>query len=205
MDLFNLSVNRSLGLNHQFNRTLIIFMIDAEQVITQTKKWVTEVVVGCNFCPFAAKPVRRGSIHYQVEPAADEQSCLDALLRECHRLDEQPAIETTLLIFPDAYPGFDDYLDLVALAEDLLAAQGYEGIYQVAGFHPDYRFAEAPADDPANYTNRSLYPMLHLIREEGIDQALAHYTDPEGIADRNIDFAREKGLVYLKMLRDNCL
>jgi len=180
-------------------------MNNAEQVITQTRKWVADVVVGCNFCPFARVPVKRGTIHYQVEDAADAPSCLSALRVELQRLDETPAIETTLLIFPEAYPDFEDYLDLVAMAEDLLAAQGYEGVYQVAGFHPDYRFAEAPADDPANYTNRSLYPMLHLIREEGIDQALAHYTDPEGIADRNIDFAREKGLVYLKMLRDNCL
>ena len=180
-------------------------MMDTDElVITQTRKWVTDVVVGCNFCPFAAKPVKRGTIHYQVDQARDEAACLAALLTECRRLDENPAIENTLLIFPDAYPDFDDYLELVALAEDLLASEDYEGTYQVAGFHPDYRFADAPDDDPANYTNRSLYPMLHLIREEGLEQALANYPDPDGIPDRNIAFARDKGLVYLKMLRDGC-
>jgi hypothetical protein len=176
-----------------------------EQIIAQTRKWVTVVVVGCNFCPFAATPVKRDLIHYQVDHSSEPAACLTALLAEFRRLDEQPAIESTLLIFPDAYPQFADYLDLVAMAEDLLAAEGYEGTYQVAGFHPDYCFAEAPADDPANYTNRSIYPMLHLIREEGLEQVLAHYKDPDGIPDRNIAFAREKGLTYLKMLRDGWL
>ncbi|WP_295391735.1 DUF1415 domain-containing protein [uncultured Thiodictyon sp.] len=176
-----------------------------EQVITQTRKWVVDVVVGCNFCPFAATPVKRDTIHYQVDRATDLEGCLTALLAEWHRLDAHPEIENTLLIFPDAYPEFTDYLDLVAMAEDLLAAEDYEGTYQVAGFHPDYCFGDAPPDDPANYTNRSIYPMLHLIREEGLEEVLAHYKDPDGIPDRNIAFAREKGLAYLKMLRAACL
>jgi len=129
------------------------------------------VVVGCNFCPFAAREVKAGSIHYQVEDATELSYSLQAFLQECTRLDEEEAIETTLLIFPDAFQRFEDYLDLVALAEKLLKKSGYEGVYQVASFHPLYRFAKTAADDPENYTNRSIYPMLHLLREERIEKS----------------------------------
>jgi hypothetical protein len=174
-------------------------------VIEQTKKWITSVVVGCNFCPFAAREVKRNSIHYQVETSRDLNVCLQAFLQECIRLDNEEAIETTLLIFPNTFPTFDAYLDLLSLAERALKKKEYEGIYQVAGFHPLYRFADTRDNDAANYTNRSIYPMLHLLREEKIEQALQHYPDPEQIPERNIQFAREKGQAYMKMLRDSCL
>jgi uncharacterized protein len=179
-------------------------MVTSEQIVSQTQKWISDVVIGCNFCPFAARELKRGTIHYQVETSALPEACLEAFLLECRRLDEDPAIETTLLIFPNAYMDFDEYLNLVEMAEQLLETADYAGVYQVAGFHPDYRFADAPADDPANYTNRSLYPMLHLLREESMDQALAKYLDPESIPERNVAFARNKGLVYMKTLRDAC-
>ncbi|WP_315817906.1 DUF1415 family protein [Paraflavitalea speifideaquila] len=91
-----------------------------EQIIEQTRKWITEVVIACNFCPFAAREVKRNSIHYQVELASNIELGLTALLQECKRLDEQPDIETILLIFPDAFQSFDQYLDLVGLGEKLL-------------------------------------------------------------------------------------
>jgi hypothetical protein len=94
---------------------------------------------------------------------------------------------------------------LVSTAEALLIESDYEGIYQVASFHPDYQFAGTLMADAANYTNRSIFPMLHLLRESSVDKALEHYADPEGIPDRNIDFAREKGPAYMKMLRDACM
>jgi hypothetical protein len=112
-------------------------------------------------------------------------------------------IETSFLIFPRAFSKFDDYLYLLSLAESFLKKKGYEGVYQVASFHPLYLFAGSDENDPANYTNRSIYPMLHLLREESIDKALENYNDPENIPERNINFAREKGLVYMKMLRDS--
>jgi hypothetical protein len=94
---------------------------------------------------------------------------------------------------------------LVNLAEKLLFDKGYEGVYQVASFHPLYQFEGAQLDDAANYTNRSAYPMLHLLREISIDKALENFKSPENIPDSNINFAREKGLVYMKLLRDSCL
>ena len=179
-------------------------MDTAEQVISQTKKWVTDVVAGCNFCPFVAKEIKNNSIHYQVETAVDLATSLQAFLTECRRLDDT-RIETTLLIFCNGFAKFDDYLDLLALSEKLLKKENYEGIYQVASFHPLYLFAGSPPDDPANYTNRSVYPMLHLLREERIEQALAHYPHPEKIPGKNMAFARNKGIDYMRALFDNCM
>lgn len=176
-----------------------------EQIINQTKKWITDVVVGCNFCPFAARELKMNTVFYTVENSNKTDECLYSFMHECVRLDEDEKIETGFIIFPNAFKKFNDYLDLVSLAEKLLKKQKYEGVYQVAGFHPEYKFANSPANDAANYTNRSPFPMLHLLREERIEQALEHYPNPEKIPERNINFAREKGIEYMKMLRDACL
>ncbi len=180
-------------------------MDTSAQIIFQTKKWITDVVVGCNFCPFASRVIKQNNVHYQVEPEISQTVCLESFLRECFRLDNDERIETTLVIYPNAFKSFEEYLDLVDIAEKLLIKKGYEGVYQVAGFHPLYRFAGSTDDDAANYTNRSVYPMLHLLRENSIDKALKKYSEPEKIPDRNINFARKKGLLYMKMLRDACL
>jgi uncharacterized protein len=184
---------------------MITLMETPEQIIARTKKWITDVVVGCNFCPFAAKELRQNTIHYQVELATDAETCLETFLSECRRLDEDETIETSLLILPHAFADFHEYLELVAVAEQLIEAEDYEGVYQVASFHPDYCFAGAPEDDAANYTNRSIYPMLHLLREARVEEALEKYPDPEGIPDRNIAFAQAKGLAYMRLLREQCM
>jgi uncharacterized protein len=175
-------------------------MLSAAQVTEQTKKWITSVVVGCNFCPFAAGVMKKQTVHYEVLFSSFLNESMDALLHELQRLDEDENIETSFLIFPNAFAAFEDYLDMLSLAEQLLLQNGYEGIYQVASFHPLYQFAGSQQDDAANYTNRSPYPMLHLLREESIDRALESYKDPEAIPERNIRFAEEKGLVYMRML-----
>lgn len=176
-----------------------------EQVIERTKKWITNVVIGCNFCPFAAREVKQNTIHFQVENRTGIKACLHSFEAECVRLDNEANIETTLLIFPKAFLRFRDYLGLVTLAENLIKNKGYKGIYQVATFHPDYAFAGSPINDAANYTNRSIYPMLHLLREASIENALKRYSNSEDIPKHNISFARDKGTAYMKMLRDSCM
>lgn len=179
--------------------------MDQEKIIEQTKKWIVDVVVGCNFCPFAAREVNDNTIHYEVSAATMVKDCLETLLMECRRLDVNAKIETTIIILPAGFQKFGDYLDLIALGEKLFKQEKYEGVYQLASFHPDYKFSGAPANDAANYTNRSPYPMLHILREESIEKALANFPNPDSIPDRNVDFARKKGLAYMKMLRDSCL
>ena len=111
-------------------------MVTSQEIIEQTKKWINDVVVGCNFCPFAASAVKQQTIHYQVETGATLNVCLEAVLQEAIRLNNETNIETTLLIFPNAFQLFNDYLDLVSLSEKLLKQKRYEGIYQLASFHP---------------------------------------------------------------------
>ncbi|MHA4807248.1 DUF1415 domain-containing protein [Flavitalea flava] len=180
-------------------------MDTTDKVIEQTRTWIDTVVVGCNFCPFAAREVKQRTIYYQVEPAIDKKTCLESFMKECLRLDREESIETSFLILTNGFQQFDDYLDLVSLAEELLKKSGYEGVYQVASFHPLYRFGGAKANDAANYTNRSIYPMLHLLREASIEKALERFPDPGQIPDRNISFARGKGEAYMKKLREDCL
>lgn len=175
-----------------------------QQVIAQTKKWITEVVIGCNLCPFAAQVVKLKSVYYHVENSDAIRICIETLQQELTRLNNDINIETSFIIFPRSFEKFDNYLDMLSLAEKALKKHGYEGIYQLASFHPLYRFAHSPENDPANYTNRSIYPMLHLLREESISKSLANYNNPESIPVRNINFTREKGITYMKMLRDAC-
>lgn len=180
-------------------------MDTAETVIAKTKKWITDVVVGCNFCPFAARELKRNTVNYIVENSTDISVCLETFIRECMRMDDDDATETSFIIYTDMFADFEDYLDFVSLAEALLEQEDYEGVYQVASFHPQYCFDDVDENDASNYTNRSVYPMLHILREESIEKALENYPDPDAIPERNIDFARNKGAAYMQMLRNACL
>lgn len=173
-------------------------------VIEQTKSWITNVVVGCNFCPFAGRELSRGTIHYEVLENADTEMVLGAVVKALQQLDAEPGIETTLLILPGSFAGFDVYLDLVEDAETLLEKEGYEGNYQLASFHPQYLFAGSGEADPANYTNRSPHPMLHFLREESVSKAVDSYPGIEDVPNRNIAFAQEKGLVFMQQLLEAC-
>jgi hypothetical protein len=180
-------------------------MVTNEQAIAQTQQWIKEVVIGLNFCPFAAREVNKGSVHYVVAEGTKLHQALDVIQDEIERLDANPEIETTLVIFPAAFTSFSSYLDLVEMAEAMMERNEYDGVYQVASFHPQYRFAEVQRDDPANYTNRSPYPMVHLLREASLSKALQHYPDLENIPERNIALARAKGFEAMKALRAACM
>jgi hypothetical protein len=173
-------------------------------IIEQSKKWITDVVVGCNFCPFAARELKRGSIHYEVLENADTEKVLGAVVKALQQLEDEPGIETTLLILPGSFAGFDEYLDVVEDAEILLEKEGYEGVYQLASFHPQYLFAGSEDNDPANYTNRSPYPMLHFLREESVSKAVDSYPGIDEVPDRNIAFAQDKGLIFMQELLEAC-
>jgi len=179
--------------------------MNEEVIISQTKDWIKSVVIGCNFCPFAARPMLKNSIRYVVLPDSTTETILTTLAYEWQLLDETAEVETTLIILPDHFDDFDRYLDLVELAEELLASRGYEGVYQIASFHPQYLFAESYEEDPANYTNRSVYPMIHMLRESSLTEALDHYPDAGRIPQQNIEFANRKGLPYMKALLASCL
>ncbi len=161
--------------------------------LAATRAWVETFVVARDVCPFAGREVARDSVRYVAVPADDPEAALLALFDECRHLDATPEVETTLLVLTPGLEAFEDYLDLLEVAEALLAEQGYEGTYQLASFHPEYVFADAEPEDPANFTNRSPFPMWHLLREAGLERALNHHPDPASIPARNIAAMRELG------------
>jgi hypothetical protein len=170
-------------------------------VIERTKNWIRDIVIGLNFCPFAPKPFKDDLIVYRVEDTSDVAIALESFMSTCRFLEDNPAMETALLIFPKGFSDFEDYLDLTDLAEKLLKAQGFEGIYQVASFHPNYIFAGSDENDPANYTNRSPYPMLHLLREDLLEIAIDKHNNVDDIPNQNIAKANSLGLEYFKKMK----
>lgn len=169
-------------------------------VIQQTKNWLKSFIIKYNICPFAKNVYDKEVIYYAVDESVKIELCLTTLMLEIQRLEQQSSIETTLIIYPCCFNHFDDYLDFLFLAESLLVEQGYESIYQLASFHPLYCFEGEDAVDAANYTNRSPYPMLHLIREASLEQALKYYPNPELIPPRNIDLTRKMGSHMLQSI-----
>lgn len=175
------------------------------QTIKQhTEFWLKTVIIHHNICPFAREVVEKKAVHYCVDESQAMEANLQTLMDEAQRLDKDDGIETTLLVYPANFVGFDDFLDYVELANRLLAMQGYEGVYQLASFHPDYCFEGADKLDAANYTNRSPYPMLHLIREASIEKALKFFPNPEKIPVRNMKLTRELGLEKMQDLLAAC-
>jgi len=173
-------------------------------LIEATQSWLKTIIIAYSICPFAKHEADRGSIRFSIDRDTEAESCLLSLMLECDRLNIDSSIETTLLIYDNAFTAFDDYLDFLDIAEALLIEQGYEGIYQLASFHPDYCFEGAKQDDPANYTNRSPYPMLHLLRETSIERTVNTYPDTENIPQRNIELTRELGLAKMQALLTAC-
>jgi uncharacterized protein len=179
--------------------------VNADIIITQTKKWIIDIVVGCNFCPFASREVKRGSIYYEVLHGATLKTVLETTIKMFQQLDDDKNIETSLLILPNNFETFTAYLDMVEKVEKLLEKEGYEGVYQIASFHPRYLFAGSTENDPSNYTNRSPYAMLHFLREESVSRAVDAHPNIDDVPEQNIAFAQEKGLGYMQALFAACM
>ncbi len=149
--------------------------------------WLNEVVIGLHLCPFSAKPTRENRVRFFVSEAKDEEGVLEDMQREMELLDAHPAteIETTLVIVPNSLQDFFAYTQFLQWTNQLLKRMNWQGVYQIASFHPDYCFASAEPDDPENLTNRAPYPILHIIREASLAKALEFFPDVEAIPDRN--------------------
>lgn len=167
--------------------------VSQQPIVQQTKNWVKEVVIGLNLCPFAAQPFQKDTIEYTVCNGDSTEQHLQQLADCFSRMDETGDIETSLLIYPDAYQTFDNYLDLLDFANQLLDDLNYTGTYQVASFHPDYLFDGSTEEDASNFSNRSPYPMLHVIREADLEKAIASFPDIEQVPENNIKKLREIG------------
>lgn len=166
-----------------------------EVVIAATRHWLEAAVIGLNLCPFAKSVHQKRQIGWQVSRAATEAALADDLRTALRRLAaaSPSRLDTVLLIHPQVLQDFADYNDFLDVADAMLDEEDLAGVLQVASFHPQYRFADAPDDDVAHCTNRSPYPMLHLLREASIARAVAAYPDAAQIYERNIARLRELG------------
>lgn len=164
--------------------------------IDDTRNWLERAVIGLNLCPFAKSVHVKGQIHYAVSQATTAEDFLQDLLRELKDLAaaDPAARDTTLLIAPHCLADFLDFNDFLALADQALDDLGLDGVLQIANLHPDYQFAGTRADDITNYTNRSPYPTLHLLREDSIDRAVDAFPQAETIFQRNMETMGRLGL-----------
>ena len=180
----------------------VSLILDKNAIIDATRRWTSSVVIGLNLCPFAKRVFQADLIRFVVSDAADSEALRADLDDEMTTLRSAAieTIETTLLVHPDVLGRFDDYCDFLVDAERLLKSRGHRGVLQIAGFHPDYRFADTEPDAAENYTNRSPYPMLHLLREESITKVADNPDDLLDIPKRNAALLRQMGRDALRTL-----
>ena len=180
-------------------------MAPNDTISQSTQNWLIRAVIGLNLCPFAKAVHVKNQIRYAVSAAVTTDELAFELAQELAQLAATPAheVDTTLLIHPHVLTDFFDYNDFLSGADALLERMELDGEIQIASFHPDYLFADAPADDPSHCTNRSPYPMLHLLREASIDKAVKAYPDASMIYEKNIDTLNELGVDGWQKLLNN--
>lgn len=160
--------------------------------------WLDKVVIAEDFCPFASVPRQHDRVKLALCSNTATTDILSSIANECRHLDNNDGIETTLLVVTHALKDFYDYLDVLDLAQQLLEELNYDGVYQLASFHPNYLFEGEPENSVSNYTNRAPFPIFHLIREASITKALGFVDDPESIPRRNVEHANKLGLAFFK-------
>lgn len=166
-----------------------------DDVIALTRTWIERAVIGLNLCPFAKAVYVNEQIRYVVSEATTQEALLMDLQRELQRLTATAPrdVDTTLLIHPRVLADFLDYNDFLTASEALVDEMSLSGVVQIASFHPAYQFAGTDAADPTNNTNRSPYPMLHLLREASVERAVDGFPDADGIYLKNIETMRRLG------------
>lgn len=176
----------------------------SSEAITITRRWLSGFVIGLNLCPFAGQEVAANRIAFRVISATSPEAILESLGAALVYLEEHPEVETLLLIYPRALQDFLEYLDVLPVCDELLSALGLEGIFQIASFHPNYQFADTEASDAANYSNRSPFPMLHILREHSVSRAVASHPAIDDIPVKNIARLTALGADRLKELWLEC-
>jgi hypothetical protein len=171
-----------------------------DAVAAVVRQWLESLVIKLNLCPFAGRELLNDRVRFAVTSATSEDELLNALQTELELLGTDTSIETTLLIHPQVLGDFAAYNQFLDAADGLLKYLELEGIYQVASFHPDYQFGGTEPDDVENFTNRSPYPLLHLLREESLERAIAEFPDAEKIPERNITLMKSMGEEQLRRL-----
>jgi uncharacterized protein len=166
-----------------------------DEVLIQTRHWLEKAVIGLNLCPFAKAVYVKNQVRLVVSQARHADDLLEELDRELDLLVVTPAeqIDTTLLIHPTLFDDFLDFNDFLEVAEGVLDEHGLEGVVQLASFHPQFQFDGSEPDDIGNYSNRAPFSILHLLREESVERAVAAYPDAEKIFEKNVETLERLG------------
>lgn len=167
-----------------------------EVFVRDTQRWLERAVIGLNLCPFAKAPHVKGLVHYAVSDAQDSREALDDVAKELDAIAAVDASvrETTLLVVPHCLSDFLEFNEWMAKAERLVRKRRLEGVIQLASFHPQFQFEGTEPDDITNYTNRSPWPIVHLLREESIDRAVESFPEAEAIYEANMATLERIGL-----------
>jgi hypothetical protein len=179
--------------------------VNEDAITAAVRQWLESVVVDLNLCPFAKRELVRERVRFSVTAATSDVQLLMALERELEFLNQNASVETTLLIHPQVLQSFNAYNQFLSQADGLLVQMNLEGVYQVASFHPDYQFGGTAPDDVENYTNRSPYPVLHLLREETLAQVIADSPDIDEVPVRNIALMNRLGRDKMQAMLQACL
>ncbi|ESS15288.1 MAG: DUF1415 domain-containing protein [Burkholderiales bacterium] len=177
-------------------------VVDVLQVRAQTLGWLEQAVIGLNLCPFATSVYVNSQVRVVVSTAKHLDAFLDELDVELLLLRDTPVqeIETTLLVHPHLFPDFLVFNDFLNIVDDVVAEHGLEGVLQVLPFHPEFLFGGEDETDMSHYTNRSPFPMLHLLREDSLSQAIDAHGDTDAIPERNKQVLRDLGLAGWRKL-----
>ncbi len=175
-------------------------IVPSEHVIQATRKWLEAVVIGLNLCPFAKPEFVTNKIHYCYTDVALDEALLELLASELFRLEENSDLSTTLIVHPQVLNDFNEYNQFLDLAEQLLTSLNFEGVYQVVGFHPQFQYADLDERDVSNYTNRSPYPMLHILREADVTLAVKQQPEIDAIPQKNTDTLQRYGKEKMQAL-----
>lgn len=172
------------------------FLTATRDPIAETRKWLEQIVIGLNLCPFAKAVYVKDQVRFVLSDATTPEALVEELAEELILLRDTPAeqIDTTLIVHPDVLTDFLEYNDFLDNADAAIEALDLQGILQVASFHPQYQFAGVAPDDVSNYTNRAPYPTLHLLREDSVERAVAAFPDPDVIVERNIETLDKLGI-----------
>lgn len=171
-------------------------VLTPDEVVAATRVWIERAVIGLELCPFAKAVYIKDQIRYVVSQAQDAEALRGDLERELAILAQlaPQAVDTTLLIHPQVLTEFLDYNEFLAIGDAAIKKLGLVGVLQIASFHPAYQFAGTAVHDMENYTNRSPYPMLHILREESVNRAVAAFPGAQEIYQKNIATMRRLGV-----------
>ena len=180
--------------------------MSSHPVLRATQKWIDEVVVGLGFCPFASASIKAGGLRLELCATTEVEDLCRLLVDELVFLQSQKGetYDSTLLVHPNLLSDFAVFNEFLGMCEDILAGLSLEGVFQIASFPPRYCFADADENDVGNYTNRSPYPMLHILREASVTEAVADHVDPAGIPQKNIQKLTTLSVAEMEAMLQGC-